>query len=103
VEKRDWLCQAYLPIDEQFGLSSQLRRASVAIPSNIAEGQARYHNKEFSHFLRIALGSLAEVDTQLVIGEELGYFSGEDCSSLGKDILELRRMIYGLIKSLSPN
>ena len=61
------------PKDEMYGLSSQLRRAAVSIPSNVAEGHARQHNKEFKQFLHIALGSVAEVDTQLFIARELGY------------------------------
>lgn len=59
------------PSTEAFGLTNQLRRAAISIPSNIAEGQARHHTKEFSQFLYIALGSLAEIDTQLVVGRKL--------------------------------
>ena len=61
------------PHDEKFGLTSQLRRASVSIPSNIAEGAGRKGVKEYIQFLYVALGSIAEIDTQLIIAERLGY------------------------------
>jgi four helix bundle protein len=65
------------PKEELYGLTSQIRRASVSIPSNIAEGQARNTTGEFSQFLGISKGSLAEVDTQLEIAKRLGFLSGE--------------------------
>ena len=61
------------PHDEKFGLTSQLRRAAVSVPSNIAEGAARKGAKEYIQFLYVALGSIAEIDTQLIIAERLGY------------------------------
>lgn len=64
-----------LPKSELFGLTSQIRRCAVSIPSNIAEGQARHSNKEFIHFLNIAYASLAELETQLLICKNLGYLS----------------------------
>lgn len=88
------------PQKEVYGLSNQLRRAVVSIPSNIAEGQARKLPGEFRHFLRIALGSLAEVDTQLVIASELGYIAGVQSASSNSEIVELRKKIYALINSL---
>lgn len=65
------------PREELYGLASQLRRASVSIPSNVAEGQARFSSKEFHHFLSNARGSLMEVETQVLIAEDLGYISRE--------------------------
>lgn len=88
------------PQQEVYGLTNQLRRAAVSVPSNIAEGQARKLPGEFRHFLRIALGSLAEMDTQLVIASELGYIAGAQSVSLNGDIVELRKKIYALINSL---
>jgi four helix bundle protein len=89
------------PEREMFGLSNQLRRASVSIPSNIAEGQGRQHRKEFIQFLYIALGSLGEVDTQLVLAAELGYITIEETAPVVKEIGEIRKMLYGLIHSLN--
>jgi four helix bundle protein len=62
------------PAKEIYGLSSQMRRSAVSIPSNIAEGFMRKHNKEYKQFLYIALGSLAELETQVLLSEELGFF-----------------------------
>lgn len=66
------LCRQ-LPEEEKYGLSSQMKRSAVSIPSNIAEGFRRNHRTEFKHFLAIALGSLAELETQVIIATELGY------------------------------
>lgn len=67
-----------LPQNEQFGLTSQIKRAVISIPSNIAEGAARYSNKDTARFIDIAIGSIAEVDTQLIIAKELGYVGNID-------------------------
>jgi len=86
------------PKEELYGLISQIRRAAVSIPSNIAEGAGRSGRKEFSRFLSIAMGSLAEVETQIEIAERLGFMT--DASGLDKGLQEIRRMIVGLNKSL---
>ena len=91
------------PRAETRALSDQIRRAAVSVPSNIAEGQARKAPAEFSRFLRIALGSLAEVDTQLVLAQELKYLSDRDTNSIDQRIIELRKKIYALINSLSAS
>jgi len=88
------------PKDELFGLTSQLRRAAVSVPSNIAEGQQRRSHNDFKRYLSISLGSLAEVDTQLVVAGELGYSCVEELQRIQSEIHELRKMIYGLISSL---
>ena len=88
---------------EIYGLSNQLRRAAVSIPSNIAEGQSRQHTGEFRQSLHVALGSLAEVDTQLVIAKELPYLPSKEMTTAEKLIFELRKMIYTLIKKLPTN
>ncbi len=88
------------PASERFGLTSQLQRAGVSVPSNIAEGQSRGHTGEFRQFLYQALGSLAEVDTQLVLARELGYLDGNDATRVLSLVRELRRMTHGLVNRL---
>jgi four helix bundle protein len=88
------------PRAETHALSDQIRRAAVSVPSNIAEGQARKTLADFSRFLHIALGSIAEVDTQLVLAQELQYLSDRDTTSIDQQIIELRKKIYALINSL---
>jgi len=85
---------ANVPSDERFGLTSQLRRSAVSIPSNIAEGAGRNSNKEFSNFLGIANGSSYELQTQLVIANRLSLLDGEILNSLLKEIDELQKMNY---------
>lgn len=86
------------PRDEQFGLTSQMRRAAVSVPSNIAEGAARNGTKELIHFLGIATGSLAELDTQLELVVRLGYCPEQ--SSLQAKLDEVSALTLALIKSL---
>ncbi|MDT0649663.1 four helix bundle protein [Autumnicola edwardsiae] len=86
------------PDAEKFGLTSQIRRAAVSIPSNIAEGAARGSKKDFSRFLYIALGSLAEVETQLEIAERLDFIMKN--SEVEEKIIYIRRMILKLMQSL---
>jgi four helix bundle protein len=88
------------PRQETYALADQIRRAVVSVPSNIAEGQARKSPGDFRRFLRISLGSLAEVDTQLVLAQEFGYISKEDIVALDEQIQGLRIKLYALIKSL---
>jgi four helix bundle protein len=88
------------PRHEIYALADQIRRAVVSVPSNIAEGQARKAPGDFRRFLHIALGSLAEVDTQLVLAHEFGYLSKEDIVVLDEQIQGLRRKLYALINSL---
>lgn len=77
-----------------------IRRAAVSVPSNIAEGQTRKSPGDFKRFLHIALGSLAEVDTQLVLAQEFGYLSKEDVEPMDEQIQNLRKKLYALINSL---
>ncbi|MBQ6164923.1 MAG: four helix bundle protein [Clostridia bacterium] len=89
------------PQDEKYGLSSQMKRAAVSIPSNIAEGQTRHSYKEFIHFLLIARGSCAELETQVLLCERLGLIEKENGEATTKAINEINRMINGLINNLN--
>jgi len=89
------------PREEQFGLTSQIRRAAVSIPSNIAEGQARLTRGEFRHFLGQARGSLMELQTQIQIAQNLGYILKTDAQSLFEAAGEVGRLLNGLLNSLS--
>ena len=89
------------PDEEKFGLKTKLQRAAISIPSNIAEGAARNGKKEFIQFLYIALGSLAEVETQLEIAKRLKYV--DNISQVKKDLTDIRRMVQGLINYLKKN
>ena len=88
------------PADEKFGLVSQMRRAAVSIPSNIAEGAARNSKKEFINFLHIAQGSASELETQILISGNLDFVSQSQADPLLKELEEISRMIIGLQKSL---
>ncbi len=87
------------PNSEKFGLISQIRRSAVSIPSNISEGAARNSKKEFVQFLSFAQGSTSELETQLIISDNLGFLRKEDLSLLD-ELDEISRMIIGLIRTL---
>ncbi|MFC2102504.1 four helix bundle protein [Bacteroidota bacterium] len=86
------------PVSERYGLTSQLRRAAVSVPSNIAEGCAHQTTKELIRYLYIALGSIAEIETQLEIAKRLGYFTNSD--AIRSQSFRLKRMTIKLIQSL---
>ena len=88
------------PKEELYGLTSQLRRSAISIPSNIAEGFRRYHNKEYKQFLYIALGSCAELETQIAIARMLKYITEEKETELIEKLDHLCRMTTNLIKKL---
>ncbi|HEX9111864.1 MAG TPA: four helix bundle protein [Terriglobales bacterium] len=88
------------PSEERYGLTNQLRRAAVSVPSNIAEGQARFSQKEFHHFLSQARGSLVEIETQLLIAKELKYLQLAKAEDLLATADELGRVLNGLIASI---
>ena len=92
---------AKFPRDEAFGLTSQVRRAAVSVPSNIAEGQGRLSANEFKHFLGVARGSLLEVETQLQIAENLGYLQQAHSQNLLQSTAEVGKILNGLIASRS--
>ncbi len=88
------------PSVERYGLTSQMIRSAISIPSNIAEGCGRKTNKDFHHFLNIALGSSFELETQLIIAKEFDYIDQEILDNTSRIITDIQKMIYGLQKSL---
>ncbi len=88
------------PSEERYGITNQLRRASVSVPSNIAEGQARFSQREFHHFLSQARGSLVEIETQLLIARNLKYIQPAKADNLLAAADELGRVLNGLIASI---
>ena len=89
------------PASEKFGLTDQLKRASISIPSNIAEGSSRNSNKDFIRFLRIAIGSAYEIETQLLIAHDLNFLANTQLQVLTKELEEIIKMISKFIKTLS--
>jgi len=96
--KKIYVVTTAFPNEETYGLVSQMRRAAISIPSNIAEGAARGGTKEFIHFLGVARGSLSELETQLYISKELGYVT--NAQDVDSQIEEIFRLLGGLISSL---
>ena len=86
------------PKNEDYALTSQIRRAVISVPSNIAEGSRRNTQKDFAHFLTMSLGSLAELDTQIKIAERLKYVSKKDEIELYEKLSEIMRMLNKLIE-----
>ena len=104
IAKKVYLLTKKLPEDERFGMISQMRRASVSIPSNIAEGHARSSSKkDFKHFLMIARGSSAELDTQLKICLMVNLIHQDDYSDVSNLIEEVSKMLYSLIQKISSS
>lgn len=89
------------PADERFGLVSQMRRAAVSVPSNIAEGQARQSTREFLQFISHAMGSLAELETQTILSERLGRCTVADTVEIHRLIADLDRMLRAMRRSLA--
>ena len=88
------------PKEEIYSLAVQMRRASISVPSNIAEGFSRKHTKEYMQFLRTSLGSCAELDTQLIIAHRRKYLSEEKSKEISRDIADESRMLSALIRTL---
>ena len=91
------------PKEEIYGLTSQIRRSAVSIPSNIAEGSGRNSKQEFLNFLGISHGSSYELDTQLIIASRVDFLDLQSFESIQKDLLEIQKMNYGLKSSLKSN
>jgi four helix bundle protein len=91
------------PSEERFGITSQMRRSSVSIPSNIAEGTARNSSKSFSNCLDISLGESFELETQGIIANRVGILSQEKFTTFSEDLSEVQKMIIGLKNSIEDN
>jgi four helix bundle protein len=92
-----------IPKEEMFGIISQMRRCSISIPSNIAEGHSRNSSGEFKQFLGIAKGSSAELETQLIIAQKLGYITNAKLGEVNSLLVDVRKLISGLLRSLNKN
>lgn len=92
---------AEFPKREVYGLANQMRRAAVSVPSNIAEGQARFSKRDFRHFLRASRGSVAELETQVLIAQRLKYIDHTSAETILSSINEVSRILSGLISSIS--
>ena len=99
VVKRTYELLKKFPAEERWAMCDQLRRASVSITSNIAEGVNRFSVKDKSHFLEVSYGSLMEVSSQMEIAEELGYITSEERADMDQLIEEVARLLSGLQKS----
>lgn len=95
------LCAGF-PDDERFGLISQMRRAAVSIPSNIAEGAGRETKRDFARFLTIATGSSYELETQFLLAAHFGYLTDEQLQLISANLDYLQRMVYTFRKTLTP-
>ena len=98
--KEIYLVTENFPKSELYGLTSQLRRAAISIPSNLAEGNARFSDKETLRFIDITIGSIAEIDTQLTIAKEIGFLTHEQTIKLIENLSKINAMAIGLRKSL---
>ena len=100
LAKRIYQVTQKFPTEERFGLTNQLRRAAVSVPSNLAEGHARFGPGEFSRFLSIAMGSVAELETQILLSQDLGYVSEAVTHELLAELDVIGKMLRGLAKSI---
>ena len=94
---------ARFPKSEVYGLTSQMRRAAVSLPSNLAEGAGRKGPKEFKQFLNIAQGSASELDTQLELAHMLGFLKDDNFNDLTQQLTRISKMLYGLARSINVN
>ncbi len=103
LTKAIYLITDQFPDKERFGLTSQIRRSAVSIPSNIAEGSGSGTAKDFVHFLHITFGSACELETQIILANELTYISHLQTEEINNQINEIKRMLIGLKKKLKAN
>ena len=103
IVKRTYKLLKKFPSEERYAMCDQLRRASISITSNIAEGVNRYSVKDKSHFIEMAFGSLMEVSSQFEVSEELGYITTEERMSIDELVKEVARLLSGLQNSYKPS
>ncbi len=103
LSKKVYVVTKQFPIEEKFGIISQIQRATVSIASNIAEGAGRGTDKDFVHFLNIALGSAFEVETQILLSKELDYIREEEMQTIIEDLHVIQPQLNSLIKKYSEN
>jgi four helix bundle protein len=101
IAKFMYQATANFPVDERFGLTNQMRRAAVSIPSNIAEGHARLSTAEFQRFISIAMGSIAELETQILLSADLGFLTEAISQEALRQLDEIGKMARGLHRSLA--
>ena len=103
LAERVYICTLQFPPEEKYNLVSQMRRSAVSIPSNIAEGRARSSRKDFTQFLRIALGSIHKLKTQLELSLRLSFLAKTDYNETIGTLLEVKKMTFKMISSLKAN
>lgn len=103
VAKKMYAITSQFPRQEIYGMTSQMRRAAVSVPSNIAEGSQRGTNKDFANFIGIARGSLAELETQFILAHDIGYVQEKDFQATVDLLLEVGRMMNAFGRKLATN
>ena len=108
IRAKDFVIKIYniskeFPSEEKYGITSQLRRAAISVPTNLAEGSGRRTNKDKAHFTQLAYSSLMEVLNLLIIAKELGYINNSDIQDLRTDLEEISKMLSGLRNSQLNN
>ena len=101
VARNVYKATANFPAEERFGLTNQIRRSAVSVPSNLAEGHARASAAEFSRFILISMGSVAELETQILLSGDLGYLDNEKKQSLLSELDLVGKMLRGLSKAIA--
>ena len=100
LAKEVYLITSKFPKEEKYGMVSQINRCSVSVPSNIAEGSSRSSNKEFSHFVKISLGSLFELETQMILSNEFGIINEQELNNITSRIIILQKMLVKFLSTL---